>query len=471
MPIISYRKLRHYERRIFDVRHRDFLPILIPVVVIGGLALVGRKYIIRTLERMREEDEIAAMQDDEADNQNPIKIDLKRSSFGVDIGSTYARIALHNGDSVAILENREGKHSTPCYAMQSDVENEFTVGNIARNSRYIKSGQVLYGGHLMIGLEMNDPFVQSLSKDLPDIKISVTSTSQLNLTTTKENIQSTPNKLYTLYSKHLCEIAFNKLRTASVTSIIASVPNFYSNKQKEEVKKSIEQNGKSMHVSHVLHDSVCTIIGAYHLKYLNTTNNSGNYLIIDFGGRLVQLSIVHIGENGIEMTKHLSLLHIGSDHIDVLLAHHLAKEFDAKHNSFILNDPMSKQRFIDAMEVAKLELSSGFSTRINIPYITSDKYGQPIHYEHTLTRHQLEQIIQPMIFELQCTLKQLLLNANIGLDTIEEQLKHCYVVGGGARLPLIMEAVTQTIGMAPVKMAQPEEIVCIGAAAYSKYFM
>merc|ERR1712176_353099 len=59
-------------------------------------------------------------------------------------------------------------------------------------------------------------------------------------------------------------------------------------------------------------------------------------------------------------------------------------------------DPMALQRLREAAEKAKIELSSGLQTDINLPYITADATG-PKHMNLTLSRSKFESLVGAMV--------------------------------------------------------------------------
>ena len=54
------------------------------------------------------------------------------------------------------------------------------------------------------------------------------------------------------------------------------------------------------------------------------------------------------------------------------------------------------QRVKDEAEKAKKELSSSTSTDINLPFLSADADG-PKHFEYTLTRAKLEELVSDLL--------------------------------------------------------------------------
>ena len=120
---------------------------------------------------------------------------------------------------------------------------------------------------------------------------------------------------------------------------------------------------------------------------------------------------------------------------------------------------MALQRLKEAAEKAKIELSSGNQTEINLPYITADQSG-PKHLVRTLSRAKFEQLAESLIKRTIDPCKSALKNAGLKTSDIDEII----LVGGSTRIPAIQEAVKAFFGKEPSKGVNPDEVVAIGAA-------
>jgi molecular chaperone DnaK len=58
---------------------------------------------------------------------------------------------------------------------------------------------------------------------------------------------------------------------------------------------------------------------------------------------------------------------------------------------------LSLQRLREAVEVAKIELSSITETEINLPFISADSSGTPKHLKMKISRAKYNQLIEPLV--------------------------------------------------------------------------
>jgi molecular chaperone DnaK len=137
----------------------------------------------------------------------------------------------------------------------------------------------------------------------------------------------------------------------------------------------------------------------------------------------------------------------------------LADEFQKQEGLDIRKDAMAMQRIKDAAEKAKIELSSGSKTTINLPYITADTSG-PKHMNIDITRAKFEQLVDDLVKRTLEPCKKALKDAGLNKSQIDQVI----LVGGSTRIPKIQEVVKEFFGKEPSKGVNPDEVVAIGAA-------
>ena len=117
------------------------------------------------------------------------------------------------------------------------------------------------------------------------------------------------------------------------------------------------------------------------------------------------------------------------------------------------------QRLKDEAEKAKKELSSTSSYEVNLPFITADDDG-PKHFEYTLTRAKLEELVKDLVERLADPVEKALKDAGLKPSDINSVV----LVGGMTRMPAVVEKVKQIFGKDPMQGVNPDEVVSVGAA-------
>ena len=120
---------------------------------------------------------------------------------------------------------------------------------------------------------------------------------------------------------------------------------------------------------------------------------------------------------------------------------------------------MALQRLREAAERAKVELSTLMQTEINLPFITADSSG-PKHLVMTLTRSNLEQLVDGLVKRTVGPCKQALEDSGVSSGDIGEVI----LVGGMTRMPIVQKTVLDLFGKEAHQGVNPDEVVALGAA-------
>jgi molecular chaperone DnaK len=120
---------------------------------------------------------------------------------------------------------------------------------------------------------------------------------------------------------------------------------------------------------------------------------------------------------------------------------------------------MAVNRFKEAAEKAKIELSTVMETEINLPYVSATQAG-PKHLSMKLTRAKLEQLIEPIIKRCIHPFEQALKDANLTKNDIQKVI----LVGGPTRMPVIQKFIEDHVGKKMERGIDPMECVAMGAA-------
>ncbi|HET9622173.1 MAG TPA: Hsp70 family protein, partial [Kofleriaceae bacterium] len=122
-------------------------------------------------------------------------------------------------------------------------------------------------------------------------------------------------------------------------------------------------------------------------------------------------------------------------------------------------DRMALQRLKEAAERAKIELSSGESTEINLPFIAAGADG-PRHLQLVFERAELELLVEPLVQLTLAPCKRALADAGLTPHDIDVVI----LVGGQTRMPRIQRLVAEMFGKEPSRRVNPDEVVAVGAA-------
>ena len=121
---------------------------------------------------------------------------------------------------------------------------------------------------------------------------------------------------------------------------------------------------------------------------------------------------------------------------------------------------MTNQRLKEAAEKAKIELSGVLNTEINLPFITMDSNGAPVHFAATLSRAEFDRITADLVQATIDPIDIAMRDAGVTNNDIEKIL----LVGGSSRIPAVQNLIKNKFGKEPNKGINPDESVAVGAA-------
>jgi len=182
-------------------------------------------------------------------------------------------------------------------------------------------------------------------------------------------------------------------------------------------------------------------------------------MVFDLGGGTLDVTIMEIGEGVFEVRSTSGDTQLGGRDMDERLMNFVLEKFKTESGIDLRRDSMAMQRLREAVEVAKIELSSVLQTNLNLPYITADASG-PKHLSMTLTRAKLEELIHDVLERCHGPMTQALKDSKLEKADIGKII----LVGGPTRMPVVQEFVKSFMGKDIERGVDPMECVAMGAA-------
>ena len=365
--------------------------------------------------------------------------------IGIDLGTTNSCVALMEGTQAKVLENAEGKRTTPSVVAFGD---EKLVGDPAKRQAVTNPENTIYAAKRLIGRTFDG---ESVQKDIQMSPFKIIKAENGDAWVEAKGVKYSPSQISAFTLQKMKETA-EKYLGQEVTKAVITVPAYFNDSQRQATKDAGKIAG--LEVERIVNEPTAAAL-AYGLD----KKKSGKVAVYDLGGGTFDISILEIGDGVFEVKSTNGDTSLGGEDFDNSIVNYLIAEFKKDTGIDITNDSLAMQRIKEAAEKAKCELSSTAQTDINLPFLTADKTG-PKHLNLKMNRAKLESLVETLIERTLAPCKTALKDSGVGASEINEVI----LVGGMTRMPKVIEAVKNFFGKEPHKGVNPDEVVAVGAA-------
>ena len=366
--------------------------------------------------------------------------------IGIDLGTTNSAFAYMVAGKPEVITNAEGDRTTPSVVAVTK-KGERLVGKVAQRQRVTNPKNTIYGIKRLIGRKFDDDEVQR-DKEISPYKIVKKGN---GVAVEMDGKEYTPEEISAMVLSKIKADA-EAFLGEPVTEAIITVPAYFDDSQRQATKDAGKIAG--LEVKRIINEPTAAAL-AYGLE----GKKDEKIAVFDLGGGTFDVSIMDIGDGVFEVLSTNGDTHLGGEDFDNILVNFLVDEFKTESGIDIKNDAAAMQRVKDEAEKAKKELSSSTSTDINLPFLSADADG-PKHFEYTLTRAKLEELVKPLLDRLATPVEKALKDAKLTTKDINEIV----MVGGMTRMPAVVEKVKEIFGKDPMQGVNPDEVVAVGAA-------
>ena len=238
-----------------------------------------------------------------------------------------------------------------------------------------------------------------------------------------------------------------------VVKAVVTVPAYFDDNQRSATKDAARIAG--LEVLRLVNEPTAASL-AYGLDRLG---QELRIAVIDFGGGTLDVTIMEFGKGVFEVKATSGDTQLGGTDMNQRLFESLAERFRLSSGFDVHSDRVAAARLLEAAEVAKIELTTGTSTRISLPFI-GVVGGTPKNLDLELTRAELERIVGPVIDRCRRPVEQALGDAGVTPSTIDRLV----FVGGPTRMPCVREFFERMFGRKAEMGVDPMECVAAGAA-------
>ena len=371
---------------------------------------------------------------------------MSRKAIGIDLGSTMSEVAVIEGGEPKVMLTTEGSRTFPSVVAIDKKTGERKVGAPAKRQAIMNPKNTINLVKRFMGRKFDDPEVIEAKKHIQYDIVNHNGWAYIQI----DGKEYSPQQISSWILAELKKMA-EDYTGETITDAVITVPAMFPDSARTATKEAGELAG--LNVLRIINEPTAATLAS-------KLEKSGVYVVCDFGGSTLDNSVMEFDteSNTIEILASNGDTFLGGADLDNEVAKYVCDEFKSSNGIDLKKDSMAMQRVMEAVEKAKIELSSSTQTEINLPYITAVD-GVPQHLVMTLSKAKFENLIAPYVDRVINSAKDALKAA----DKTEE-FDGIIIVGGSCRIPYIQERLEKELGAPLLKKAELDLAVAQGAS-------
>ena len=369
--------------------------------------------------------------------------------LGIDLGTTNSCMAVIDGGEPTVLENSEGKRTTPSVVAFTKTGDRL-VGEAAKRQAVTNSRNTIYSIKRFMGRKFDE--VQEEIKRVPyKVVRAANGDAAVEVEVGGKPKRFSPPEISAMILGKLKADAETRLGE-KITQAVITTPAYFNDSQRQATKDAGRIAG--LEVLRIINEPTAASL-AYGLE----KTKDEKIAVYDLGGGTFDISVLELGEGVFHVKATNGDTHLGGDDWDNRLMDWMLDEFKRDQGMDLRKQPDALQRIKEEAEKAKIALSSALEYDINLPFITADASG-PKHLSLKLTRAKMEQLCEALFERTIAPVKACLKDADLTAAKVDELV----LVGGMTRMPRVVETAHTLVNKPPHQGVNPDEVVAVGAA-------
>ncbi|MFN8389626.1 MAG: molecular chaperone DnaK [Bdellovibrionota bacterium] len=382
--------------------------------------------------------------------------------IGIDLGTSNSCVAIIENGRPRVIMDSEGRNTVPSIYAKSAL-NEPIVGFAAKQQAQTNRLNTIFAVKRLIGRKFNSPEVLEAATKLP-YKIVPAENGDAWV-----EINGTPTSPEEVSAQVLvkCKEVAEEFLGEKVMRAVITVPAHFNDSQRQATKDAGRIAG--LDVLRIINEPTAAALafglniidGKDVLKETRKRNvqkaGSADRMIavFDLGGGTFDISILELREGVFDVKATNGDTFLGGEDFDLAIVNHLLKEFTRLTGRDLSGERGVLQRFKEAAQRAKHDLSNVGQVEIDLPFVQGLE-----HMKIPLGRKQLEDIVRDIMKRMEDPCLQCLEDARLTADDVTDVI----LVGGMTRMPAVKSAAAKIFGKEPLDTIDPDEAVALGAA-------
>lgn len=336
--------------------------------------------------------------------------------IGIDLGTTNSLASICRDGKAILIPNSLGYSLTPS-VVSADEDGRICVGAVAKERLISHPGDSAASFKRYMGTDK----VFTLSGH-----------------------DFTPQELSAFVLRQLKEDA-ERFLGEEVTEAVVSVPAYFNDNQRYATKEAGRLAG--LNVERLINEPSAAALAASRIS----GDEEGSYLVFDFGGGTLDVSIVDYFENVIEIIAVSGDNRLGGNDFDEVIARSFCAHHQMQYDEL---EPQMKASLLRLSEKCKQELSGKDETEI--VWEAEDK-------RLTLNNLLLAGLCQGIFERISQVVERALRDSARTVEDIDEIV----LVGGSSKMPVVALYLQTLLKKKPRVIGSPDEVVAMGAGIFA----
>ncbi|XP_008243555.2 PREDICTED: heat shock cognate 70 kDa protein-like [Prunus mume] len=375
-------------------------------------------------------------------------------AIGIDLGTTYSRVAVWQKDHVEIIHNDHGNRKTASYVAFTETDETHLVGDAAFNQVVRNTANSIFDTKRLIGRRFSEASVQSDVKLWPFKVIQGPGDKPMIVVTHNgQEKQCSAEDITSMVLEKMRKISETYLGS-TVNNAVITVPAYFNDSQRRATKDAGISAG--LNVLRIMNEPSAAAID-YGLNKKAGWSSPRNVMIFDLGGGTLDVSLLTISTSGdFQVKATAGDTHLGGQDFDGRLVNYCVEEFKRKHKLDVSGNKRALRRLKNECEKAKNRLSfeSDFEVEIDCLCENTD-------FTITFTRAIFEQVNMDLFIKCMEPVKKCITDANMDIRSVDDVV----LAGGSTRIPMVQQLLQEFFkGKELYKGVNLDEAVAYGAA-------
>jgi molecular chaperone DnaK len=367
--------------------------------------------------------------------------------IGIDLGTSYSAAAVMINRKPTLIPDPLGNLFLPSM-VAVNADHELLVGRKAKDQAILNPKNTVASVKRLMGYKFDDPEIKGSIYYLP---YELSGTKQGGIQILMDNKHYSPEEITAVILAKLKKNA-EAFLNEPVSQAVITVPAVFNSFQRKAIMDS--GNIAGLQVMRIISEST-----AFSLAHFFGKKEKCMMMVMDMGGGFISISIVDVGDGVWHVQSTGGDTTLGGDEFDQRVIDTILKDFKKEQGIDLGSDRQVIGRLKEAVEKARVELSSMMETEINLPCICTDASGLK-HLQMKLTRSRLEQLTGDLIERALNSVGQALRDTNLQPNDIDKVI----LVGGLMCMARNQELVRLKFRSEPHQEVKPKGMVALGAA-------